>query len=126
MKQIISTTAYKYLKKTDTILIDVRTEYEWQETKIPYTKELLLVTFNINNNISEKKHFTNIIKQISPKKTLVFICRSGKRSYFAGLYTKQLGYTECINIKDGFEGNMFGKGWKNNQLPIQSYYQYDK
>ncbi|MCC8399033.1 MAG: palindromic element RPE2 domain-containing protein [Rickettsia endosymbiont of Platyusa sonomae] len=50
---------------------------------------------------------------------LLFLCRSGGRSHEAAQFASTLGYKECYNIIDGFEGGTNGAGWKQNNLPWQ-------
>jgi rhodanese-related sulfurtransferase len=60
----------------------------------------------------------------NPSETnLLFLCRSGSRSFEAAMFTSDLGYN-CYNIIDGFEGpcDQDGhrgkiKGWKSKNLP---------
>lgn len=51
--------------------------------------------------------------------TLYFLCRSGHRSLMAANFMANIGYKNCYNIIDGFEGNLQNKGWKQNNLPWQ-------
>ena len=56
---------------------------------------------------------------------LIFsICRSGHRSQEAAKYINKLGYKNCYNVSDGFEGykdlgnhRAQVNGWKYNLLP---------
>ena len=55
--------------------------------------------------------------------TLIFICRGGGRSLRAAEAALTAGFRKCVNVKEGFEGEMddSGKrtirGWKNLGLP---------
>ena len=55
---------------------------------------------------------------------VVLICRSGKRSVEAGEALEQAGFTEVVNVLNGFEGDLNadrqrGKinGWRFDGLP---------
>lgn len=50
---------------------------------------------------------------------IFFLCRSGYRSFIAANFVANMGYKNCYNISDGFEGNNQDKGWKQNNLPWQ-------
>jgi len=52
---------------------------------------------------------------------IFFLCRSGYRSFIAANFIANIGYKNCYNISDGFEGNnrVLSKGWKQNNLPWQ-------
>ena len=59
---------------------------------------------------------------------LFFLCRSGQRSLAAAMAMHAAGYRRCINVSDGFEGDMDDarrrgnvNGWKAAGLPwVQS------
>ncbi len=110
--------ANSLLKNSDSYLIDVRTNEEWS-SGFPYTKkanDTLLVSW-INQDIEQKNIFTNEIMQMIPNKKshLIFICRSGYRSYLAANLMIMCGYINCYNVIDGVEGQ---NGWKNSCLPL--------
>ena len=74
----------------------------------------------INYNF-EKKFFQLNIKQ---NDIIFLICRSGQRSQEAATYLNKIGYRNCYNISDGFEGykdssghRALVNGWKYNSLP---------
>ena len=57
-------------------------------------------------------------------RTVVLICRSGKRSGDAGLVLEQAGFTDVVNVVHGFEGDLDDRfqrstlnGWRHDQLP---------
>ena len=50
---------------------------------------------------------------------IFFLCRSGYMSFIAANFITNIGYKNCYNISDGFEGNNQDKGWKQNNLPWQ-------
>ena len=122
MEQINSTNAYQSLiNDPDSLLIDVRTELEWQGDLIPNVKNMILASFDSQKDVKQTKRFERIISKLPQDKLLIFICRSGKRSMFAASYAKAMGCNNCSNILDGFSGSLHGVGWKANQLPIKEY-----
>jgi rhodanese-related sulfurtransferase len=57
-------------------------------------------------------------------RTVVLICRSGKRTVDAGLALEAAGFTEVVNILHGFEGDLDDgfhrstvNGWRHDGLP---------
>jgi rhodanese-related sulfurtransferase len=51
---------------------------------------------------------------------VLFLCRSGIRSLEAAQFASSIGYTDCYNILDGFQGTIKGAGWQKNNLPWKS------
>jgi rhodanese-related sulfurtransferase len=107
------------------MLIDVRTPEEWQNSGIPKVnmQSLLLLPWQLSGSGELNPEFENEIKaRISDRYLdLFFICRSGGRSHAAARFVNNLGYAACYNIVDGFEGIDSTNGWKNNKLPIQVF-----
>ena len=68
---------------------------------------------------------THLNVQIDKEILVMFICRTGGRSHHAAVAATQLGYAECYNVLEGFEGEaepqtkQRGKinGWKVAGLP---------
>lgn len=64
-------------------------------------------------------------QQIDREAVVMFICRTGGRSHNAAAAATQMGYTNCYNVLEGFEGatdastGQRGKinGWKMAGLP---------
>lgn len=85
-------------------LVDVRTraEIDWVG-KIPGAAEVEWATYpgmRLNPN------FMAQLEQLVDKEALVmFICRSGVRSHSAAITATQLGYSDCYNVLEGFEGD---------------------
>jgi rhodanese-related sulfurtransferase len=57
-------------------------------------------------------------------RTVVLICRSGKRSVDAGLALEAAGFTDVVNVVHGFEGDLDDQfhrstinGWRHDGLP---------
>ena len=134
IQQIQSTEAYQILiDNRFSILIDVRTEEEWQQVGIVDDtnfqnkagliswKILPQMTINQKFIIDLKKHIDNLTSLKAENKNsedlLIFlICRSGGRSNQAAEYLQSIGYKNLYNIVNGFEGtnhNGLHDGWKN-------------
>ncbi len=57
-------------------------------------------------------------------RTIILLCRSGKRTLDAGLALQAAGFTQLINVLHGFEGDLDDKfqrstlnGWRFDGLP---------
>lgn len=119
-------------------LIDVRTSAEWsfvgrcdldKISKSPIMVEWLRypggeVVAEFSENLKRELEKRNRRKDVK----LFFICRSGQRSLAAAKVMAAEGYTNCINVADGFEGPLGPdqhrggvSGWKVEGLPwVQS------
>jgi len=122
----------------DAVLIDVRTQAEWSFVGLPdlrpIGKEALLAEWQSFPSTGPNPDFVKLVtdelskKELDQSAPIYFLCRSGARSQSAAIALTQAGYTQCINISDGFEGPLDGEGhrgtrsgWKAAGLPwIQS------
>jgi rhodanese-related sulfurtransferase len=110
----------------NSVVLDVRTEEEWNGVGKPDAESLNSKTFFISLLIgADRKKNENFIKdflqkKISKKDNILVICRSGVRSMAAAKLLQQEGYKNLVNISDGFEGNpATGEGWKKSNLPCK-------
>ena len=120
MKEMTSNELIEYSKNNKCILIDVRTEQEWETVGQPDGDQIELKTYfvsikdstgSINNNFVNDVLDLEISKEIE----IAFICKSGIRSALASEMLSNENY-KCINVFDGVEGN---QGWLNAGLPIK-------
>ena len=116
IKQIKSSEIKKFIESNpDTVLLDVRTEDEWNTVGKPDTKELGIKSFFIT--ISQDQSFLDKVKEnINKKSQVLVICAAGGRSIIAANLLANEGYN-TLNISDGFSGNTQDPGWKNLGLP---------
>ena len=116
IKQIKSSEIKKFIESNpDTVLIDVRTEDEWNTVGKPDTKDLGIKSFFIT--ISQDQSFLDKVKEkIDKKNKVLVICAAGGRSIIAANLLANEGYN-TFNISDGFSGNSQDPGWKNLGLP---------
>ena len=110
----------------NSVVLDVRTEEEWNGVGKPDAESLNSKTFFISLLLGpDRQKNENFIKdflqkKISKKDNILVICRSGVRSMAAAKLLQQEGYKNLINISDGFEGNpATGDGWKKSNLPCK-------
>ena len=116
IKQIKSSEIKKFIESNpDTVLLDVRTEDEWNAVGKPDTKDLGIKSFFIT--ISQDPSFLESVKKnIDKKKQVLVMCAAGGRSIIAANILANEGYN-TFNISDGFSGNDQDLGWKNSELP---------
>ena len=111
---------------SNSVVLDVRTEEEWNSIGKPDAEALNSKTFFISLLIGpDRQKNENFVKEFLDKKVpkkdnVLVICRSGVRSMAAAKLLQQQGYKNLINISDGFEGNpATGEGWKKSKLPCK-------
>jgi rhodanese-related sulfurtransferase len=110
----------------NSVVLDVRTEEEWNGVGKPDAESLNSKTFFISLLLGpDRQKNENFVKdflqkKISKKNNILVICRSGVRSMAAAKLLQQEGYKNLVNISDGFEGNpATGDGWKKSNLPCK-------
>ena len=122
IKQILSKEVKGYVKDNPkSVLLDVRTEEEWNSDGKPDGEKILLKTHFLTIQFADKtfnKNFIEDFKKLNIEKDheILTMCMGGVRSQStAELLTKE-GYN-CVNISDGFLGNSENLGWKKSGLP---------
>ena len=93
-------------------LIDVRTRAEWDWVgRIPGAVE---IEWNQYPGGGRNPHFLAELKrQVDPEALVMFICRSGVRSIGAAAAASEVGYNNCYNVLEGFEGDKDANGQRN-------------
>ena len=105
-------------------LIDVRTRAEWDWVgRIPGSVE---IEWNAYPGGQRNSGFLDELARSATEADapLLFICRSGGRSDHAARLATAMGYTRCINVLEGFEGDKDSSGhrgtvggWRKAGLP---------
>ena len=116
IKQIKSSDIKKFIEDNpNSVLLDVRTEDEWNTVGKPDTEILGIKTHFIT--ISQESSFLETVrKNIDKKEQVLVMCAAGGRSIIAANLLAQEGYN-TLNVADGFSGNGQDPGWKNLGLP---------
>ena len=116
IEQIKSSEIKKFIEKNPkTVLLDVRTEDEWDTVGKPISDSLGIKTFFIT--ISQDPGFIeNVKKEINKENKVLVMCAAGGRSIIAATLLQNEGYA-AHNVSDGFSGNGQDPGWKNSGLP---------
>ena len=123
IKQMPSKEIEEYLKKNPKcVLLDVRTEEEWNQDGKPDGNKIGLTTYFLSIQFGDERIFNeNFIQEfknlnIDKDHEILTMCKSGGRSQAAAELLTKENYT-CSNISDGFLGNDKDVGWINCDLP---------
>lgn len=108
----------------DAVLIDVRTEQEW-DAGVPnlddVAKTARFVEWNMAGGVPNPDFVTQAEAELSGKDVpVLLLCRTGGRSTAAAQALTAAGYAHAYNISGGFAGpGAAGNGWADN-LPTGS------
>tara|TARA_B100000575_G_scaffold266247_1_gene243407 strand:+ start:56 stop:448 length:393 start_codon:yes stop_codon:yes gene_type:complete len=124
IKQIKSSEIKNFIKEnSNVVLLDVRTENEWNSLGKPNAEDLNSKTYfvTVSNDLSnwqvpDPNFVKNVKKNINKDKTILVMCAAGGRSLIAANLLQAEGYN-TLNVSDGFSGNGEDPGWKNLGLP---------
>ena len=119
IKQITCKEIKDYLKKNpESVLLDVRTQEEWDNDGKPDGDKIGLKTYFLEIRrdafFDFVQEFNNL--NINKDKEILVICKSGERSQISAELLSKENY-KSINISDGFMGSQEGIGWKKSGLP---------
>jgi len=116
--------AWKLLSDNpNAVLVDVRTDAEWQFVGVPDLSSLGREVLFLEWNSSDGRHNANfgdqLAEQISQseadgERPVLFLCRSGNRSIGAAEVATELGIKPAYNIVDGFEGQLDANGHRGD------------
>ena len=121
-KQILSEEVEDYVKKNPkSVLLDVRTEEEWNIDGKPDGEKISLKSYFLTIQFADKtfnQSFIEDFKKLNIEKDheILAMCMGGVRSQAAAELLTKEGY-KCVNISDGFLGNSENSGWKKSGLP---------
>ena len=114
----------------DAVLVDVRTDAEWNFVGLPdlssLGKQPVLIPWQLYPTMQVNAGFAEHLRRAgaTPETKLYFICRSGARSLAAGQAAQAAGFPSAFNVADGFEGPVDAEGhrgtvagWKADGLP---------
>ena len=132
---VTATEAYELLRsRKDSVLVDVRTQAEWAYVGLPdlaeLGRELVRVEWQRYPTMAINEDFVPALSaELQRRGTpadapVLFLCRSGARSQAAARVMTEQGFTNCLNVADGFEGPLDAArhrgsrdGWKAQALP---------
>jgi len=116
--------------EADAILIDVRTDAEWNYVGVPNLSSLgkkpALIAWQIFPTGALNPRFVDDVAKLGIRKdaTVLLLCRTGGRSKAAAQALTAAGFSASYNVLDGFEGGHDANqhrgtraGWKAVGLP---------
>ena len=124
IKQLVSKDVENYIKNNPkSVLLDVRTEEEWNTDGKPDGEKMGLKTYFLSIQFADKSFNQNFIEDfkklnIQKDSEILTMCMGGVRSQAAAELLTKENY-KCVNISDGFLGNPENVGWKNSDLPCK-------
>jgi len=113
VKDVMPQDAMQMLKNGDAMLIDVRTEGEWERDGVVRIQDkVIFLSLFTGPQMSPNPNFIDDLQilELPASTKLLFICKHGGRSASAASIVAQLGYG-CYNVAGGFEA------WKIHCLP---------
>ena len=125
VKNISVQEAQRLLENASTYLIDVRTIAEY--VLVGHPEMAYNIPYSFWNEREQKfeqneNFFHDIKAQFKLKDTLIFICRSGRRSLKAAKLAQKKRFENIFNLEHGFEGDKDIQGyrtlngWKNSEI----------
>ena len=124
IKQIPSKEVESYVKSNPkSVLLDVRTEEEWNADGIPDSEKISLKSHFLTIQFADgsfNENFIEDFKKLDIKRDfeILTMCMGGVRSQMAAELLTKENYN-CSNISDGFLGNSENAGWKKSGLPCK-------
>ncbi len=126
MKNLLPKEAWALIQQQpDALFVDVRMEIESLYVGRPPGVENI-PWYEYPDLTPDPKHFVKAVEREAGRKdrTVLLICRSGKRTVDAGKALEAAGFTDVINIVHGFEGELNDtfhrstlNGWRFDGLP---------
>jgi rhodanese-related sulfurtransferase len=127
MKHFTPREAYDYLQRTpEALFLDVRMEIEYLYVGHPPGVVHVAWYEYPEMQAHPQRFVTQVQREANGDKNrpVVLICRSGKRTVDAGLALEAAGFTQVINVLEGFEGDLDHQdqrgrlnGWRHAGLP---------
>lgn len=126
MKHLSPTQAWELIKSTpNALLVDIRMEIESLYVGRP-PKAVNIPWYEYPDFEADATGFVaNVEREVASKdQTVVLICRSGARTLDAGETLGKAGFTNLVNVVNGFEGDLDANdhrstvnGWRFEGLP---------
>ena len=126
MKNLLPKEAWALIQQQpDALFVDVRMEIESLYVGRPPGVENI-PWYEYPDLTPDPKHFVKAVEREAGSKdrTVLLICRSGKRTVDAGKALEAAGFTDVVNIVHGFEGELNDtfhrstlNGWRFDGLP---------
>ncbi len=127
MKNLLPKDAWALIQQTpEALFVDVRMEIESIYVGRPPGVHMI-AWYEYPDLTPDPAGFVRQVEQEAEQdkaRTVVLICRSGKRTVDAGLALEAAGFTDVVNVVHGFEGDLNDQfhrstinGWRFDKLP---------
>jgi len=115
--------AWKLVEAGQALLVDVRTPEELSYVgRVPGATHVAWATGTAQ--VRNPRFLRELEPKVPKEATVLFLCRSGKRSAAAAEAATKAGYRNAFNILEGFEGEIDDRkhrgglgGWRHRGLP---------
>jgi rhodanese-related sulfurtransferase len=124
MKHLKPREAHEFLQHhPEAVLVDCRSEIEYLFVGHPISAHH--IAWNDGPDWNVNPHFVGQVKKVvGVDQPVVIICRNGQRSVDAGLALERAGFSNVMNVLEGFEGPLDDRhqrsnvaGWRKEGLP---------
>jgi rhodanese-related sulfurtransferase len=93
-------------------IVDVRTRAELEYVgRIPGSVEIEWQTYPRGQ--PNPAFLAELQQQVDKESLVMFVCRSGVRSHAAATAAAGVGYTQCYNVLEGFQGDKDSQGHRD-------------
>ncbi|MGS2716673.1 rhodanese-like domain-containing protein [Eionea flava] len=101
------------------LLVDIRSEKEWQETGVaPQAK---LISMHQAGGVPVFEQSLKALLDGDKHRPIALICAGGVRSARIQRYLKAQGFTHVVDVVEGMEGGILTDGWIDEGLPVVDY-----
>jgi len=115
--------AWSLVSSGQAVLVDVRTAEE--RVFVGHVPGSVHVPWATGTSLTRNPRFVRELEnKVGRDKTILLLCRSGKRSTLAAEAAIKAGFTEVFNVLEGFEGELDDSqhrgrrdGWRYHDLP---------
>ena len=115
--------AWALFQAGHTVIVDVRTNEE--RKFVGYVEDTIHIPWATGTALNRNPRFAKELEsKVGKDKTILLLCRSGKRSAAAANVAFNAGFENIYNIEQGFEGDLDEdnhrgsfNGWRFHHLP---------
>ena len=115
--------AWALFQADHAVIVDVRTNEE--RKFVGYVEDTIHIPWATGTALNRNPRFAKELEtKVGKDKTILLLCRSGKRSAAAANVAFNAGFENIYNIEQGFEGDLDEdnhrgafNGWRFHQLP---------
>jgi rhodanese-related sulfurtransferase len=120
---VLPQTAWELFTSGQAVLVDVRTGEE--RVFVGHVPGSVHVAWATGTSLTRNPRFVRELEaKVGKDKTILLLCRSGKRSALAAEAAAKAGFEHVFNVLEGFEGEIneqqhrgTGDGWRFRGLP---------